>query len=37
LIHVSATRAKRRLFVSSSGQPSELIAGLEPAQREPAE
>ncbi|MHC2581231.1 superfamily I DNA/RNA helicase [Bradyrhizobium diazoefficiens] len=37
LIHVSATRAKRRLFVSSSGQPSELIAHLEPAQREPAE
>ena len=37
LIHVSATTAKRRLFVSSSGQPSELIAGLEPAQREPAE
>jgi superfamily I DNA/RNA helicase len=37
LIHVSATRAKRKLFVSSSGQPSELIAHLEPAQREPAE
>jgi superfamily I DNA/RNA helicase len=37
LIHVSATRAKRRLLVSSSGQPSELIAGIEPAQREPAE
>jgi superfamily I DNA/RNA helicase len=37
LVHVSATRAKRRLLVSSSGQPSELIAHLEPAQREPAE
>jgi superfamily I DNA/RNA helicase len=37
LIHVSATRAKRKLFVSSSGQPSGLIAHLEPAQREPAE
>jgi superfamily I DNA/RNA helicase len=37
LIHVSATRAKRRLLVSSSGHPSELIAGLEPSSREPAE
>jgi superfamily I DNA/RNA helicase len=29
LIHVSATRAKKRLFVGSSGKPSELIAHLE--------
>jgi superfamily I DNA/RNA helicase len=28
LLHVSATRAKKRLFVSSSGTPSELIAHL---------
>lgn len=35
LIHVSATRAKRKLFVSCSGQASELIAHLKPAQREP--
>ena len=31
LIHVSATRAKKRLFVGSSGRPSELIAHLENA------
>jgi len=28
LLHVSATRAKKRLFVSSSGNSSELIAHL---------
>lgn len=28
LLHVSATRAKKRLFVSSSGNPSDLIAHL---------
>jgi len=28
LLHVSATRAKKRLFVSSSGNASELIAHL---------
>jgi superfamily I DNA/RNA helicase len=31
LLHVSATRAKKRLFVSSSGTPSELIAHLDAA------
>jgi superfamily I DNA/RNA helicase len=31
LVHVSATRAKKRLFVSSSGQPSELIKHLQEA------
>ena len=30
LIHVSATRAKKRLFVGSSGKPSELIKHLDP-------
>ena len=29
LIHVSATRAKKRLFVSSGGRPSELIKHFE--------
>jgi len=28
LLHVSATRAKKRHFVSSSGNPSDLIAHL---------
>jgi hypothetical protein len=28
LLHVSATRAKKRLFVSSSGTPGDLIAHL---------
>jgi superfamily I DNA/RNA helicase len=28
LLHVSATRAKKRLFVSSSGVPSDLISHL---------
>jgi superfamily I DNA/RNA helicase len=37
LIHVSSTRAKRRLFVGSSGRPSELIEHLEPAEQQPAE
>jgi superfamily I DNA/RNA helicase len=36
LVHVSATRAKKRLFVSSSGAPSELIAHLENVVRVPA-
>jgi superfamily I DNA/RNA helicase len=31
LIHVSATRAKKRLFVGSSGRPSELINHFGPA------
>ena len=30
LIHVSATRAKKRLFVSCAGSPSELIKHLDP-------
>lgn len=37
LIHVSATRAKKHLFVSSSGHPSELIKHLDPALQTPAE
>jgi superfamily I DNA/RNA helicase len=37
LIHVAATRAKKRLFVSSSGHPSELIGHLETAPQTPPE
>ena len=36
LIHVSATRAKKRLFVGSSGKPSELIKHLDPELQEAA-
>ena len=37
LLHVSATRAKKRLFVSSSGRPSELIKYFGPGAQAAAE